>query len=745
MFVLATDLDGTFLGGSLKERNVLYQFIHENRNKIVLVFVTGRALSNVKPIIDDASVPSPDYVIANVGASVTYGDASTPLEPLDSDMERLWVGETAVLSALPRDLNLERQQQDQDRRCSFYTEDHSLVSMLRAMYEPLGCSVAYSAGKYLDILPLGVNKGYTLTRLVEQLKINPEDVLVAGDTLNDLSMFTDTPFRGVVVGNGEESLLQKTHSRSDTYHAVGQGTNGILEAITRFQYFPKKRVAPKMGDASLVLVYHRQPFDEFVEADKLVRRYPKSPNGIIPTLLGLFKNHDSGAWIAWSKCQQGMAGNFQKRIKIELNGTPLTVSRLPLSENEVSLFYQQFSKEALWPIIHGFVERTNFNHYHWQHFARINRLFAEQAASEAKMNALVWVHDYNLWLVPKYLREIRPDVRIAFFHHTPFPSGDTFNILPWARDIIDSLMACNYVGFHIPRYAQNFVDTVATHFSLDNVEYGACHRRFAQYGSALALGRQPREIQMGGKKVSLGAHPVGLDPERIMRAVENEKFHDSVVVLKREQKGKKLIICAERLDYMKGPLNKLLAFEKFLALYPVWREKISFVNICTPPTAGMSIYDDICYEVERAVGRINGKFSTPSWTPITYMFKPVAFETLAVYLGAADIAWITPLRDGLNLVAKEFVAIHQHLDCSGSVIISEFAGASVEMDGALLTNPYDCSEMAHTLEKALVMPLDQQKLRMYRLATAINTYDVHHWSKSFIDAAEEKHNEVLAV
>jgi glucosylglycerol-phosphate synthase len=235
--------------------------------------------------------------------------------------------------------------------------------------------------------------------------------------------------------------------------------------------------------------------------------------------------------------------------------------------------------------------------------------------------------------------------------------------------------------------------------------------------------------------VRLGAHPVGLDLERIEGTLARPRVRAAIRRLWKDLAGKKVVVCAERLDYMKGPLHKLLAFERFLAQWPEWREKITFINICTPPADGMDVYHGVRERVDQAVGQINGRFATATWTPLAYMFRRAPFEELAAYLAVADVGWITPLRDGLNLVAKEYVAIRSQTDEGGVLIVSRFAGAAVELEGALVTNPHDPAEMADTLQRALVMDEQEQAERMGRLARTVREHDLRRWADDFVRQA----------
>jgi glucosylglycerol-phosphate synthase len=240
-----------------------------------------------------------------------------------------------------------------------------------------------------------------------------------------------------------------------------------------------------------------------------------------------------------------------------------------------------------------------------------------------------------------------------------------------------------------------------------------------------------------GRTVRLGAHPVGLDLERIRETLTRPRVRAAIRRLGKDLADRKVVVCAERLDYMKGPEQKLLAFERFLAERPEWREKITFINICTPPSDGMEVYREVRQRVEQAAGKINGRFATATWTPLAYMFRRVPFDELAAYLAVADVGWITPLRDGLNLVAKEYVAIRSQSEESGVLILSRFAGAAVELDGVLVTNPHDPAEMADTLGRALVMAEGEQAERLRRLAATVREHDVRRWADDFVRRARE--------
>ena len=746
--LLATDLDGTFLAGTAEDRHRLYYLIDRHPD-IQLAYVTGRGLEAVMPLLDDPAIPTPDYVICDVGATVVDGHTRQPIQPMQAHIEEHWPGEQAVVEVMNGFPGLERQALPQERRCSYFCDEDAVTEEVRAAVEALDCDLLYSADLYLDVLPRGVNKGSSLTALVRQLGIDPDEVLAAGDTLNDLSML-QVGFKAVAVGASESGLLEATRNNARVLHAERPGCGGILDAIAHFGFLGDRGVsaidtrAADTGKADLVVVYHRLPYEEYVDNGVLERRPHQSPNGIIPTLLSFFGDGRKGAWVAWTT-HEPRKGSFEAHTSVDDDAYPnLVCSRVLLTKQDVDIFYKRFSKEAFWPTLHTFWERAVFREEHWQVFQRVNRIFAEAAAREAAPGAVVWIHDYNLWLVPTYLRELRHDVRIAFFHHTYFPSADVFNVIPWRRQIVGSLLQCDYVGFHIPRQVENFVDVVrgaAPSIILDRVH---CAPRFLTYGCAMGLENVTTALQVNDRVVRLGAHPVGLDVGRVQGALTAAREAGKLDALRSEVAGVKLILSVERLDYTKGTLEKLLAFEQLLDAQPELQGKVTLMTICVPAAREMRVYAELQTRIEQAVGRINGRFSRVGWTPVQFFFRPVPFADLVAYYAMADVMWITPLRDGLNLVAKEYVAVQGAIDGRGVLVLSEFAGAAAELKGALLTNPHDTDDLASALYVALNMGRAEAEGRLRQLYEIVEYYNLARWGDDFLAAVDEPAPEPLS-
>lgn len=739
--ILATDLDGTFLGGSQHHKEHLYRIIRENKD-FKLIFVTGRGMESVLPLLNDPVIPRPDYIICDVGATILHGATLEPIQPIQNHIESKWPGKQAVMSILADVKGLRLQTVPQQRRCSFLFDDRLVMEQVSLLEKQLGCDIILSDNRYFDVLPSNVNKGSTLQALCDQLRVPVEKVLVAGDTLNDLSLY-GIGFKGVIVGEAEAALTEAATRLNDVYHAGASGAGGILEAMQHyddFRPFYKHKDPPQSApgeSTQLVMLYHRFPFETVEENGQQIRRTPKSPNGILPTLTNFFKTGRHGLWIAWQEKQEDDQPEENFYIDQELY-PHLQASPLLMDKTDINIFYKLFSKEAFWPAIFSFIEKVQFNHDHWQHYLAINKRFAEKAAAEAEPNAMVWIHDYNLWMVPGFLRQLRPDLTIGFFHHTAFPAANTFNIIPWRAEIIGSLLQCDYISFHIPRYVENFVDVVKSLMPVKIRETVNCAPRFLTYSTAMGIGTMTTEIETGRRKVRLGANPVGVHVDYISELMEKEEMKAMIEDLKKSTSGKKTILSIERLDYVKGPLEKIKAFGEFLDENPALHGKVELINICTPPAKGMKIYDQIQADLEQAIGQINGRYSRIDWVPIHFFFRSFSFEEVLAYYAVADVAWITPLRDGLNLVAKEYVAVQgQNPESEGALVLSEFAGASVEMPDAILTNPYDNRSMMQSLLRALVMNKQERQIRMQRLYQNITHYNIEFWADEFMEALKK--------
>ena len=479
--------------------------------------------------------------------------------------------------------------------------------------------------------------------------------------------------------------------------------------------------------SDLVILYHRQPYEEVEDDDgRVVMRENTSPNGIVPTLKSFFGSSDRGSWVAWKLAEDLSNPGFDRVVTINDSFGEYRVSRLPLTAAQVKSFYHVTSKEAFWPILHSFKERYNYDPVDWPTFREVNWAFAEAAANEAAPGATVWVHDYNLWLAPGYIRQLRPDVNISFFHHTPFPAADMFNVLPWRKEIVESLLSCDVVGFHIPRYVENFVAVVKSLLDVTVTHEEKVRPDFVHEGTALSERTMVTEIEYEGRRISVSAAPVGVNYNYIQEQAESEATAKQYAHIRDELNGKKMILSVGRTDYTKGGIEQLESFGRILADNPGLRDQVRLLHVSVVANRNMTAYQEIQNELEQTAGRINGAFGTFEWQPIALISRAIPFTELVAYYRAADVAWITPLADGMNLVCKEFVA--SRVDGDGVLVLSEFAGAAVELSAAVMTNPFSARSMDRALLQALDMAEPERRHRMAALRKTVQLNDINAWA-----------------
>jgi glucosylglycerol-phosphate synthase len=495
--------------------------------------------------------------------------------------------------------------------------------------------------------------------------------------------------------------------------------------------------------SDFVIVYHRQPYEEVVENGKTKFRENSSPNGIVPTLKSFFGKADHGAWIAWKLAEDTANPDFERVVEIEDDHGSYTVSRLPLTQEQVSSFYHVSSKEAFWPILHSFKDRYNYDPVDWPTFREVNWAFAEAAAREASEGARVWVHDYNLWLVPGYLRQMRSDVVISFFHHTPFPAADMFNVLPWRKEIVESLLNCDVIGFHIPRYSANFLSVARSLVDVSVVERQAVDPDLIFEGTALSERSAPTLISYEGRVISISSSAVGVSVDFIEERANDPMVKENARAIKDSMGDCKLIVSVGRTDYTKGGVEQLESFERILEANPRLVGKVRLMHVSVSANRKMTSYEGIQAGIEETAGRINGRFGTLEWQPIALISRAIPFDDLIKYYLAADVAWITPLADGMNLVCKEYVAART--DNDGVLVLSEFAGAAVQLSSAIITNPFSNRSMDQAILHALDMEPEERRARMGALRRMVKRYSVQAWGAAqeaeFEKAVQRRQND----
>ena len=382
-----------------------------------------------------------------------------------------------------------------------------------------------------------------------------------------------------------------------------------------------------------------------------------------------------------------------------------------LTQEDISLYYEGFSNKAIWPHFHYFTQYTTYRDKYWAAYKAVNRTFAEAVIPLIREDDLVWVHDYQLMLLPAMIREAFPNVSIGFFLHIPFPSYEVFRILPWRRQILEGVLGADQIGFHTFGYMRHFLSAV----------YRIC-------GYEHHFGK----LTVGNRLVNADVFPMGIDYDKYAYPEVEPQEGNGPLKIRELAKKQKLVISIDRLDYSKGIPQRIKAFARFLSDNPQYQGKVTLVMIVVPSRANVSQYKDLKEEIDNLVGKINGKYSSFDWAPIHYFYRSLDFSELTTLYQESDIALITPLRDGMNLVAKEYVASKEKSK-KGVLILSEMAGASNELMEALIVNPQDRQDITDALLQALEMPEEDQRRRLVQMQERIKKNDVRHWAATFIN------------
>ncbi len=464
------------------------------------------------------------------------------------------------------------------------------------------------------------------------------------------------------------------------------------------------------------MVSNRLPF-QLIEKKKAISM-KESDGGLVSALKSYFEgeeNRDAFSSILWIGSADFPQARWEKYQENPTTATSFDVAPIFIETRIYNRFYNGFCNATIWPLFHYFPSLVEFDVETFQSYEYVNNLFAEKLLTILKDDDILWVHDYQLMQLPGLIREKMPRLTIGFFLHIPFPSFEVFRLLhtSWKEKIISGLLGADLIGFHTHEYVQHFLKTVQMVRGYDH---------------------QYRIILMADKMVKAEMFPLGID---------YDKFHGADVrpkVITQKQKilnnfsGKKIIFSVDRLDYTKGVTHRLSGFEQFLDDHPEWRGKVVFILVIVPSRQIISKYNERKKMIEERVGRINGKYSSLEWQPIIYRYSHLSFDELCAMYQAADVGLITPIRDGMNLVAKEYVA-SQHE--RGVLILSELAGAANEMGEAILVNPMDKKEMGEAIHQALTMDPEEQKQKMERLHKRLREYSVSHWVVDFLKQLEE--------
>ena len=464
-----------------------------------------------------------------------------------------------------------------------------------------------------------------------------------------------------------------------------------------------------MSGNRLIIVSNRLPITASLDKGGALRLEMASgglANGMRP-----WHEKSGGLWIGWP----GETSKFseEQRTALARQLADRGIVPVTLSQDHVNRYYHGFANRVLWPLFHYLIDRLPVHATGWDAYRQVNQTFANVIVEQYRPGDVIWVHDYQLMLLPAMIRHRLPDARIGFFLHIPFPSFEVFRTLPWRREVLEGLLGSDLIGFHTFSYVRHFVA------SLPHVD-----------GAEADIDR----VRVGGRTIRLGAFPMGIDTGAFVAQAQDPDVQAKAATLRREAGGRKILLGVDRLDYTKGIPRRLQSIERLLTRYPDLRDEIRYIQVAVPSRGEVDSYQRFRRFVEEQVGRINGTCGTLRSTPIHYMHQSVSTAELVAMYCAADVMLVTPLRDGMNLVAKEFLA--SRVDDDGVLVLSEFAGAAAELAEAIVVNPYDVDAVAETIRRSLQMPREERHRRMRPMRRRVIEHDVHAWAKTFIERLE---------
>jgi alpha,alpha-trehalose-phosphate synthase [UDP-forming] len=465
----------------------------------------------------------------------------------------------------------------------------------------------------------------------------------------------------------------------------------------------------------LIVVSNRLPVT--VASDRSGFYLESSGGGLVSALTPVLRE-TGGCWVGWmgTDYDHTLVESLQNWASLQ----NYSLETVFLNAQENALYYRGFSNEIIWPLFHGSPSRCQFRSAYWNGYCCVNRKFAEAVEHAAGGGDLIWVHDYHLMLLAQELRARGMTQRMAYFHHIPFPAADTFETLPWRFEVLRALMHFDLIGFQTARDRLNFVESL---------------QRCAPDVQVSGVGEK-LWVRLEDRCCKIGTYPISIDYRSFCAEASAPDLAAAAEKMRREFSGTRIVLGVDRLDYTKGILERLTAFQTLLESEPRLRGRVTMIQIVVPSREDIAEYMQLRLRIERLISSINGEYSSPGWVPIHYFHRSVSRSELVAFYRAADVALVTPLKDGMNLVAKEFCAAR--VDNRGVLILSEFAGAAAELrTGALLVNPHDTDRVASVLAAALRMTEAEQCVRMERMRSQIESHDVFCWSQAFRVQADQ--------
>ncbi|MBN1897785.1 MAG: bifunctional alpha,alpha-trehalose-phosphate synthase (UDP-forming)/trehalose-phosphatase [Spirochaetes bacterium] len=461
------------------------------------------------------------------------------------------------------------------------------------------------------------------------------------------------------------------------------------------------------NEQKLLFVSNRLPIT--IQRRKKDIKFIPSIGGLATGLGSFYKTYNS-LWIGWCGITKDDLDKKSKDFIAARLRADFKSHTLYLTKKDIDQYYYGFCNKTIWPLFHYFTHHAIYDKDFWGSYQKINQYFCKEILKIASDNDIIWIHDYHLMLLPHMLREKLPESQIGFYLHIPFPSFEIFRLLPWRKEILEGLLGSDLIGFHTYDYVRHFLSSV---------------RRLL--GCEHTLG----QVSVENRLVKVDAFPMGIDYDRFSKSLQKKNIIKEINKRKKQFADKKIILSLDRMDYTKGILERLEAFDLFLETYPDYKEKITLILIAVPSRTEVQTYMELKSQVDEMVGRINGKYGSIDWIPVRYMNRSFPFEKLIPFYNMADIALITPLRDGMNLIAKEYIATKT--DKKGVLILSEMAGAARELGESLIVNPNNKQEVAQAIFQAINMTSEDQKERNAIMQNRLERYHVKAWAQDFLD------------
>ncbi|MBX2820065.1 MAG: trehalose-6-phosphate synthase [Rhodothermaceae bacterium] len=450
----------------------------------------------------------------------------------------------------------------------------------------------------------------------------------------------------------------------------------------------------------LIIVANRAPVR--LSQDKWVPAVGGLATALLPVL-----EKQSGLWVSMAENDEAPETQHFPEEKPAFD-----ILRIQLSEQEKADYYSGMANQAIWPVAHYMIQHLQLKRSYFETYEAINKKFVDAVLSGYREGDYIWLQDYHLMLAPQQIRSIHPEAKIAHFWHIPWPAMEVFRILPWARELIQGLLGSDLIGFHIEEYVENFLDSVRV---------------------LLGAKIDGNIIFWQGREIRVEAHPIGVDTAYFHKVANSTTVKRDADLLRSQVGTDFLVIGIDRLDYTKGVLSRLLAFESFLQQYEEYHGRVTFYQVATPSRTDVGSYQQLKREVDEAVGRINGAYTRGIWSPVRYAYRTFSQDELCSIYRAADAALITPLRDGMNLVTQEFITATDH----GVLVLSELTGAAHILPESVLVNPYDQEGVMNAIKIALELPDAEKKERLSTLKERVNRLDVHTWADGFLKSMQE--------